>query len=145
MAGVELRFPPAAGHVRTARLVAVAVARRAGFDAARLDELRLAVGEACARAVHRCIESRCTEDVLLCIEDAGPGLTVEVLDGAAPEGAAPGGDDDPVVLGLLQGLADAVEVLPGKGGPAGLVRLEWWQSVIPPAPPMHPRGPVSGS
>ena len=140
MAGVELRFPPAAGHVRTARLVAVAVARRAGFDAARLDELRLAVGEACARAVNRCRESGCAEEILLGIDDGGPGLTVEVLDGAAPAG-----EDDPVVLALLQGLADAVEVLPGKGGPAGLIRLEWWQTVIPPVPPLHPRGPVSGS
>lgn len=139
MAGVELRFPPAAGHVRTARLVAVAVARRAGFDAARLDELRLAVGEACARAVNRCAGSGCTEDVLLGIDDEGPGLTVEVLDAASS-----GAEEDPVVLALLQGLADAVEVLPGKGGPAGLVRLEWWQPGTS-GGPLQPRGPVPGS
>ncbi|MFI7586325.1 ATP-binding protein [Spongisporangium articulatum] len=137
---MELRFPPSAGHVRTARLVAVAVARRAGFDAARLDELRTAVGEACARAVNRCLEDGCAEDILLGIEDAGPGLTVEVLDGAAP--VTP---DDPLAIALLQGLADAVEVLPGKGGPAGLIRLEWWQSGSTASPPVQPRGPVGGS
>ena len=140
MAGVELRFPPAAGHVRTARLVAVAVARRAGFDAARLDELRLAVGEACARAVSRCADDGCNEDVVLGIDDGGPGFTVEVLDAASS--AAP---DDPIVLALLQGLADTVEVLPGKGGPGGLIRMEWWQPATPPAPPIQPRGPVDGS
>jgi len=48
MATVELRFSALPEHVRTARLVAAAVARRAGVDEAVLDELRLAVGEACA-------------------------------------------------------------------------------------------------
>ena len=51
MATVELRFSALPAHVRTARLVAAAVARRAGVDEALLDEVRLAVGEACSRAV----------------------------------------------------------------------------------------------
>lgn len=51
MATVELRFSAQPEHVRTARLVAAAVARRAGVDEAVLDEVRLAVGEACSRAV----------------------------------------------------------------------------------------------
>ena len=51
MATVELRFSALPEHVRTARLVAAAVARRAGVDEAVLDEVRLAVGEACSRAV----------------------------------------------------------------------------------------------
>lgn len=48
---VELSFAPLPEHVRTARLVAVSVGRRVGLDDERLDEVRLAVGEACARAV----------------------------------------------------------------------------------------------
>lgn len=51
MATVELRFSAQPEHVRTARLVAAAVARRAGVEEAVLDEVRLAVGEACSRAV----------------------------------------------------------------------------------------------
>ncbi|GEB50297.1 MULTISPECIES: ATP-binding protein [Streptomyces] len=51
MATVELLFSPLPEHVRTARLVAAAVARRSGVDEAVLDEVRLAVGEACTRAV----------------------------------------------------------------------------------------------
>ena len=44
-------FSPAPVHVRTARLVGVAVARRAGVAEELLDEVRLAIGEACTRAV----------------------------------------------------------------------------------------------
>ncbi len=39
MATVELRFSAQPEHVRTARLVAAAVARRAGVDEAVLDEV----------------------------------------------------------------------------------------------------------
>ena len=51
MATVELLLSPLPIHVRTARLISVAAARRAGLGAELLDELRLAVGEACSRAV----------------------------------------------------------------------------------------------
>ena len=52
-ATVTLRLPPSAAHVRTARLIAAAVARRSGVGDELLDEVRLAVGEACARAVRQ--------------------------------------------------------------------------------------------
>ncbi len=51
MGTVHLAFTPAPAHVRTARLVGVAVARRAGVADAIIDEVRLAIGEACSRAV----------------------------------------------------------------------------------------------
>ena len=51
MGAVELRFTPLTTHVRTARLVAATLARRSGLEAEALDEVRLAVGESCARAV----------------------------------------------------------------------------------------------
>ena len=51
MALVELLLSPLPAHVRTARLVVVAAARRAGLDDGLVDELRLALGEACSRAV----------------------------------------------------------------------------------------------
>ena len=41
MATVEVTFTPLPAHVRTARLVATAVARRSGVDEALLDEVRL--------------------------------------------------------------------------------------------------------
>jgi anti-sigma regulatory factor (Ser/Thr protein kinase) len=121
MAHVELRFPPVAGHVRTARLVASAVARRCGFDLERMDEVRLAVGEACARAVRRSEACSVTTPVVLRIEDRPPGLRVDVLDGSSAEPR-----EEPVVLALLEGLADVVELLPGPAGPDGHVRLVWF-------------------
>jgi serine/threonine-protein kinase RsbW len=51
MATVDVSFTALPAHVRTARLVALAVARRVGVPEDLLDEVRLAVGEACSRAV----------------------------------------------------------------------------------------------
>lgn len=128
-APVVLRFQPVPVHVRTARLVAVAVARRRGLDDERLDEVRLAVGEVCARAVRRSIADGTTAAVTVEIDDGGvaptvhgdavPALRVSVTDGAGAQG------EDPVALALLHGLADAVLLDDGPGGPGGLVRLDW--------------------
>jgi hypothetical protein len=116
--------------------VAAAVARRARLEEGRLDELRLAVGEACARAVRRCVLSQCTLPVVLTVDDAGPGLTVEVAD-SAPVPAR----DEPVVLSLLRGLADSVQVLDGAGGSGGRVRMEWWPPLASPGKPPGSRQP----
>jgi serine/threonine-protein kinase RsbW len=51
MATVELRIRALPAHVRTTRLVAAAVARRCGVHDPVIDEVKLAVGEACSRAV----------------------------------------------------------------------------------------------
>lgn len=59
--------------------------------------------------------------MVLTVDDAGPSLAVEVVDSApAQEG------EDPVVLALLRGLADGLEVLDGPRGSGGRVRMEWW-------------------
>jgi anti-sigma regulatory factor (Ser/Thr protein kinase) len=126
MAHVELRFPPNAGHVRTARVVAAAVARRAGFDEESTDGVRLAVGEACARAVRRCGSHGVTTPVVLRIDDTPPGLRVDVVDGS---GAEP--REEPVALAILQGLADLAELLPGPGGSDGHLRLVWFGKESP--------------
>jgi hypothetical protein len=115
--------------------VAAAVARRALLEEVRLDELRLAVGEACARAVRRCVQSGCLAPVVLTVDDTGPGLVVEVTDEApVPQ------RDEPVVLSLLRGLADGVEVLDGPGGSGGRVRMEWWPPIQAPTPSKRPAG-----
>src|SRR5580693_5806438 len=98
MATVEVTFPPLPAHVRTARLVATAVARRSGIDESLLDEVRLAVGEACSRAVeaHRKYCPGQPIRVVLC--DDGERFEVVVTDaapadadGEAPVAAAPQG------------------------------------------------------
>ena len=118
---VALSFQPAAEHVRTARLVAVAVARRAGLDEARLDEIRLAVGEMCARAVRRCIQTAVQSTVLVEIDDVSPVFEVRVTDHASIRDD----QDEAIALALVRGLADAVGVGDGPGGPGGVVRMGW--------------------
>ncbi|NYI96891.1 anti-sigma regulatory factor (Ser/Thr protein kinase) [Streptomonospora nanhaiensis] len=77
MALVQLTISALPAHVRTARLMATAVARRAGIAESALDEIRLAVGEACSRAVeaHR----------LHCPSQP---IQLDLIDGGGPRGAA---------------------------------------------------------
>lgn len=51
MGTVTVRLSARPAHVRTARLVATSMARRSGVAEEFIDDVRLAVGEACARAV----------------------------------------------------------------------------------------------
>ena len=103
MATVELRFSALPAHVRTARLVAAALARRAGLDEVLLDEVRLAVGEACSRAVY--LHRRyCPEiPVRVVLNDDPPGFEVAVHD------QAPGNDPEDE-SGALEDLAEALEL-----------------------------------
>jgi len=93
MATVEVSFTPLPAHVRTARLVATAVARRSGVDEALLDEVRLAVGEACSRAVEAHRLYCPAEPVRIALTDAAGRFEVEVTD-AGSDGFPGSGDSD---------------------------------------------------
>lgn len=143
MATVELLFSAQPEHVRTARLVAAAVARRAGVDEAVLDEVRLAVGEACSRAVglHRSNGVSTPVRVVLTEEektfsievgDEVPGAGVAAADAVGVPGArdaAPAEDfddadgEDEMGLAVIRGLVDDVEVSAGEEG--GTIRMSW--------------------
>src|SRR3954466_1757137 len=84
MATVRLSFSPAPVHVRTSRLVGVAVARRAGVAEELLDEVRLAIGEACTRAVALHREYGLPDPVQVEMTDEG-NYTVRVIDRAPIE------------------------------------------------------------
>ncbi|MFF2651067.1 ATP-binding protein [Streptomyces sp. NPDC058045] len=133
MATVELRFSAQPEHVRTARLVAAAVARRAGVDEAVLDEVRLAVGEACSRAVglHQSNGVAAPVQVLLIEEEKQ--FSIEVGD-EAPHAVATGGEpapgadedaesEDEMGLAVISGLVDDVEVRADENG--GRIRMSW--------------------
>src|SRR5215469_13547505 len=90
MATVELSFTALPAHVRTARLVATAVARRSGVDESLLDEVRLAVGEACSRAVEGHQLYCPAEPVRLALTDLAGRFEVEVTDTCARDGLADG-------------------------------------------------------
>ena len=89
MATVEVTFTPLPAHVRTARLVATAVARRSGVDEALLDEVRLAVGEACSRAVEAHRRHCPAEPVRIEMTDADERFVVTVSDHAPTPLASP--------------------------------------------------------
>lgn len=148
MAVVELLLPALPAHVRTARLVCVAAARRAGLEDGLVDELRLAVGEACARAVGLHARHAPEQRVRIAVTDDVLGLTVEVVDrgpaagptvddlaggmleagvedarSTSPADAQVDVVDPDVALALLSGLVDEVEVDTAGGGTT--VTLRW--------------------
>jgi serine/threonine-protein kinase RsbW len=85
MPTVEVSFTALPAHVRTARLVALAVARRAGVSDQLLDEVRLAVGEACSRAVGVHQSKIPDQPVLMRLTDEQDRFVVEVVDGGPLE------------------------------------------------------------
>src|SRR5918997_2779408 len=150
MATVPLSFSPAPAHVRTARLVAVAVARRAGVSEEFLEEIRLATGEACSRAValHR---SHGVNDLVEVSLRDGERFTVEVVDRASNGSALVGSPAEPGLflvepvvpltvspeslteedlaermgLALLAGLVDDIAASPVDDGNGTEVRMSW--------------------
>jgi anti-sigma regulatory factor (Ser/Thr protein kinase) len=105
MATVRLSFSPYPAHVRTARLVGVAVARRAGVPDATLDEVRLAIGEACSRAVALHRRYALTDLIEVEINDDDQ-FTVRVTDRAPAANfdppASPRRSDSAASVGLLR-------------------------------------------
>lgn len=136
MASVELLLSPLAAHVRTARLVGVAAARRAGVDDDDVADLRLALSEACARAVALHMAQGSEEPVRILVRDDPSGLVVEVTDCGPPAGPVPTDasewwesddvTDEPdagLALIVLAGLVDTLEVLPQPSGTT--LRMTW--------------------
>jgi anti-sigma regulatory factor (Ser/Thr protein kinase) len=148
MATVEVTFTPLPAHVRTARLVATAVARRSGVDEALLDEVRLAVGEACSRAVEAHQRHCPAEPVKIEMTDQGERFVVVVSDHAPTSTVRPAGtnghgvsqggpvaaatmvqgaDDAGIAAGfglaVISGLADDVRVWSTSSGVS--VQMSW--------------------
>jgi serine/threonine-protein kinase RsbW len=111
---VTVSFTPLPAHVRTARFIAASVARRAGVPETVLDEVRLAVSEACSLAVrlHRASAPDVPVELRMVEEDKR--FRIQVVD-AVPRtrpadddlyGALDIGDDEGVVLGPSEGAVD---------------------------------------
>jgi serine/threonine-protein kinase RsbW len=159
MATVEVTFTPLPAHVRTARLVATAVARRSGVDESLLDEVRLAVGEACSRAVEAHRKHCPAQPVRVALSDDGERFEVVVTDAAPPDadatsaaGTAPAGGNGyapgaqtpaagpdsaisqlpaDVGLAVISGLADDVRIVPVEDGTS--IAMSWKRRVDPAA------------
>ncbi|MCW2914884.1 MAG: putative anti-sigma regulatory factor, serine/threonine protein kinase [Actinomycetia bacterium] len=144
MATVELSFSALPVHVRTARLIVTAVARRSGVPETLLDEVRLAVGEACSRAVEAHLQHCPDEPVRLELIDDKDRFEVIVSDSVPGDDAAgtlpaaPSPDQDEwhelslaalgdgvgdLGLAVIAGLADDVVV---SSTPKGVqIRMSW--------------------
>jgi serine/threonine-protein kinase RsbW len=150
MATVEVTFTPLPVHVRTARLIATAVARRSGVAETLLDEVRLAVGEACSRAVEAHLQHCPGEPIRVALTDSGEQFEVVVTDavpdqehgglkdaagevagspgastgaGVVLEGEIPLRLPDDVGLAVIAGLADDVRVTSDAAGTS--VTMSW--------------------
>ncbi|HEX4655693.1 MAG TPA: ATP-binding protein [Mycobacteriales bacterium] len=147
MPTVEVSFTALPAHVRTARLIALAVARRAGVDEQLLDEVRLAVGEACSRAVNVHQGSALDTPIVMRLTDEQDRFSVQVTDQGPLEGAAaapdlddldpqsltdtaaPDGDPLPDLLppgfglAVISGLVEDVSVTSDNDGTS--VRMTW--------------------
>jgi anti-sigma regulatory factor (Ser/Thr protein kinase) len=147
---VELRFTALPAHVRTARLLAAVLARRSGIDEALIDEVKLAVGEACARAVGIHQAHAGDQDVSVEFTDDDDCFSVAVRDrGPADADTAVEATGEPVAdlpelldvhdlasagdpgapmppgfgLAVIAGLVDNIEVV--AADPGSVVRMTW--------------------
>jgi serine/threonine-protein kinase RsbW len=155
MAEVELRFTPRPEHARTARLIAAAVGRRSGVPDVLVDEVKLAAGEACARAVNVHRRKAPGEPVVVRLTGLPDCFMIQVLD-CGPPGEEPTRNRDPIDsdsdsdsdssdglyheesddgllpplpdglgLAILEGLVDDVEILPREDALGTVVTMRW--------------------
>jgi anti-sigma regulatory factor (Ser/Thr protein kinase) len=150
MPKLELQISASPGHVRTARLVAAALSRRLGLDAVVIDEIKLAVGEACSRAVGVNQAAQASEPIVIQLRDDDDMLEISVADrgeSAPPDAtdaaaadlltsaanspdALDQGDDEinlapSLGLALIAGLVDDMAVAPRPGSVGTIVTMRW--------------------
>lgn len=132
MGTVTIKLPPAPDQVRTARVLAVTLARRAGVDEALVEEIRLAIGEACARAVHAHVEHRVSDPITVLLIDDGAfeAVVVDVASTPKPVRSASGrprfGAEDAAAIGLAILAAVVEDVTIEAVAPVGTrVRMRW--------------------
>lgn len=122
MSTASLSIPPATEQVRLARLVAGAAARRSGVDEGVLDEVRLAVGEACALAVIKHQDSDLAADIRIELTDHIDRFSVRVFDQISDTKPLPDSDES-MALALISALAPESAVEPA--GPGTVIEMTW--------------------
>ncbi len=122
MGTASLSIPPVAEQVRLARLVAGAAARRSGVDEDVLDEVRLAVGEACALAVIKHQDSDLAADIRIELTDRPDRFSVRIYD-QIPDSSKSPDSDESMALALISALAPESAVEPS--GPGNVIEMAW--------------------
>lgn len=120
---VSLEIPPRSPYVGVVRLTVAALARQAGLDETVVEDLRIAVSEACANAVIANEEAGSSEAVVVEWHEEEGRLVVEVGDrGSTEAGADAGVDTDGfssrlmMSVALLESLVDDFSYAPREGG-----------------------------
>lgn len=127
---VKLKIPCRPEFVSVARLAILGVASRMQFSYDEVEDLRLAVGEACTTAVERAAKTNKTDTNITIRSEISDGkLTIEVEDRAGqvtepPKGLQPPEELDEQNLGalLMELLVDEFKVEPTEEG-GTLVRM----------------------
>ena len=124
MALVQLEIPPRSPYVGVVRLALSSLARAAGLDEEKVDDIKIAVSEACANAVISNEEAGSDDPVTISWDEYDHAVRIEVADrGAmfnpdAVEQADSQGFSTRAVMSmaLLKSLVDECQFEPRTGG-----------------------------
>lgn len=120
---VSLEIPPRSPYVGVVRLTVAALARTAGLDEEAVEDIRIAVSEACANAVLANEEARSEDPVVVDWYQTEDRLVVEIGDRGTSPGYEGGGVDTDgfssrlaMSAALLESLVDEFTFSPREGG-----------------------------
>ena len=124
MALVQLEIPPRSPYVGVVRLALSSLARAAGLDEEKVDDIKIAVSEACANAVISNEEAGSDDPVTVSWEENEDAVRIEVTDRGAmfnPDGVeqadSQGFSTRTVMsMALLKSLVDDCQFEPRTGG-----------------------------
>ena len=138
-ATIRLAFPPEPRLLGTVRLVVGIVARKAGMDDEAIEDLKVAVSEACAVAVGDLNRAGRPDLVELDLVEAPDRLGIEVRDRAPAASRQPHAadgeidlDDRQLGLALVGALVDDLRIMDLEGGGS---RTSFWLRRGPELPP----------
>ena len=122
-----LSFPARAEYIVLCRLGVAALARLATLDAESVDDLKLAVTEACTNVVQHAYGDGCSEQVDVTYESNADVVRVAIEDTGVGyrRGVALASDnrDGGMGLAIIRSLMDEVELAEGAGGRGTRVSL----------------------
>lgn len=118
MAEVELSFAARPAHVRTARQIAVALARRADLAESAMDSVRLAVSEACGLVVALQLAANPDDPITVVFEDES-GLSIDVRGTSALKEA----EGDAAIAVLSEAVVPVADELPAGASLAVVAEL----------------------
>ena len=123
MSPVEIAIPTGTVYVGIIRLAVASLARSAGFDEERVDDIRIAVSEACTNAVLTNEEAGSSDPITFRWSESTDQIVVEVGDRGAVGAEAPSPQDSQgfssrmvMSVALLQEMVDELSFEPREGG-----------------------------